>query len=59
MTDEDRIYTPEPERSRAVFSQQDFNLIRMAISHYLKELHDETEVKKYSNLHHRLGRITR
>lgn len=57
MTDEDRIHTPEPERSRAVFSQQDFKLIRTAISHYLKELDDQNEMRKYSNLHHRLGRL--
>ena len=57
MTEEDRPHAPEPERSRAVFSQQDFKLIRTAISHYLKELDDQAELRKYSNLHHRLGRI--
>jgi len=48
----------QPERSRAVFSQQDFELIRVAIAHYLQELKDKPEAVKYSNLYHRLGRIS-
>ena len=47
----------EPQRSRAVFSQQDFELIRVAIGHYMQTLEDRTEAVKYSNLYHRLGRI--
>jgi hypothetical protein len=46
-----------PERSRAVFSQQDFELIRTAIAHYLKDSDNGTDATKYSNLYHRLGRV--
>jgi hypothetical protein len=48
----------EPERSRAVFSQQDFGLIRAAIWHYLQDRPEDAERNKYSNLYHRLGRVT-
>lgn len=48
----------QPERSRAVFSQQDFDLIRIAVAHYLQTVEDPSEAAKYSNLHHRLGRIS-
>ncbi|MGI6246333.1 MAG: hypothetical protein ACOYJQ_11260 [Pseudochelatococcus sp.] len=47
----------QPHRSRAVFSQEDFDLIRTAIAHYLKEIGDKPESSKYSNLYHRLGRV--
>ncbi|MFC3442705.1 hypothetical protein ACFOKF_16130 [Sphingobium rhizovicinum] len=53
----DTIEKPEPARSRAVFSQQDFGLIRTAIAHYLKEVQDKPESVKYANLYHRLGRV--
>lgn len=49
----------EIQRSRAVFSSEDFELIRTAVGHYLRVVKDETESVKYSNLYHRLGRITR
>ncbi|MBD9541368.1 hypothetical protein IB276_18095 [Ensifer sp. ENS04] len=48
----------QPERSRAVFSQDDFELIRTAVAHYLQQLEDRQEATKYSNLYHRLGRIS-
>ncbi|MFA1677404.1 hypothetical protein ACDY97_33125 [Rhizobium mongolense] len=48
----------QPERPRAVLSQQDFELIRVAIAHYLQVVKDEPEATKYSNLYHRLGRIS-
>ncbi|MFK0335216.1 hypothetical protein ACIQUB_29315 [Rhizobium sp. NPDC090275] len=48
---------PQPERSRAVFSNEDFELIRVAIRHYMQELRDRPESIKYSNLYHRLGRL--
>ena len=57
MTDEQKPHPSEPQRSRAVFSQQDFNLIRTAITHYLRDVEDKTELMKYTNLHHRLGRV--
>ncbi len=53
----DNSKSREPERSRAVFSQEDFQLIRTAIGHYVKEIKDQPESMKYSNLYHRLGRI--
>ena len=51
------LQRPEPARSRAVFSPEDFGLIRTAIAHYLREVQDETESVKYANLYHRLGRV--
>jgi hypothetical protein len=53
----DTIEQPQPARSRAVFSQEDFGLIRTAIAHYLKEVQDQPESVKYANLYHRLGRV--
>lgn len=53
----DTIEKPQPTRSRAVFSQQDFGLIRTAIAHYLKEVQDQPESIQYANLYHRLGRV--
>jgi len=53
----DTAKTIQPERSRAVFSQEDFELIRTAISHYAREIKDRPEAVKYSNLYHRLGRV--
>lgn len=47
----------EPQRSRAVFSTEDFHLIRTAVAHYAREVKDKPESTKYSNLFHRLGRI--
>lgn len=47
----------EPQRSRAVFSQEDFELIRIAIASHLKTAVSEVEKIKYSNLYHRLGRV--
>ena len=48
----------QPTRSRAVFSQEDFGLIRTAIAHYLREVQDKPESVKYANLYHRLGRVS-
>lgn len=49
--------TNEPERSRAVFSPEDFKLLRTAIAHYLQEAKEDPNLGKYSNLYHRLGRV--
>lgn len=54
---EETIKLREPERSRAVFSQEDFELIRKAIGHYLAAVTTDHERTKYSNLYHRLGRV--
>src|SRR3546814_13536485 len=54
---QDEAATPEPARARAVFSTEDFQLLRTAVMHYLKEIEDQPESTKYSNLYHRLGRL--
>lgn len=53
----DSIEQSQPTRSRAVFSPEDFGLIRTAIAHYLQEVQDQPESIKYANLYHRLGRV--
>jgi hypothetical protein len=57
MSTNTKTKTSQPERSRAVFSNQDFELIRVAISHYLQQIKEQPEAVKYSNLYHRLGRV--
>lgn len=47
----------EPRRSRAVFSTEDFRLIREAVGSHLQVVRDSPESVKYSNLYHRLGRV--
>lgn len=47
----------EPTRSRAVFSTEDFELLKTAVAHYLKVIEDKPESSKYVNLYHRLGRL--
>ena len=46
----------EPTRSRAVFSSEDFGLLKDAVAHYLRAVQDKPESVKYANLYHRLGR---
>lgn len=48
----------EPQRARPVFSTEDFKLIRTAVAHYAREVKDQPESVKYSNLFHRLGRFS-
>ncbi|MGN6123177.1 MAG: hypothetical protein ACTHOJ_09505 [Sphingomonas oligoaromativorans] len=50
--------TPEPARARAVFSTEDFGLLRQAVAHYLHEVQDTPQSVKFSNLYHRLGRLS-
>jgi hypothetical protein len=47
----------EPQRARAVFSTEDFSLIREAVAHYLGEIKDQPESIKFAHLYHRLGRV--
>jgi hypothetical protein len=47
----------EPQRSRAVFSTEDFALMKEAIGDYLRKITDEPRSAKFSNLYHRLGRL--
>ena len=48
-----------PRSVRAVFSTEDFRLMRAAVVHYLKqpEVQDGPDSVRYSNLYHRLGRL--
>ena len=46
-----------PGRARAVFSTEDFQLLRTAVVHYLQEVKNSPDSIKYSNLYHRLGRL--
>lgn len=49
--------TNEPQPVRAVFSSEDFTLIRDSIAKYLQDV-DALNSIKYANLYHRLGRMT-
>ena len=47
----------EPQRSRAVFSTEDFTLLKEAIADYVKRIADDPRSAKFSSLYHRLGRL--
>lgn len=47
----------EPQRARAVFSTEDFRLLRNAVAHYAREKQDDPDSVKYSHLYHRLGSV--
>lgn len=47
----------DSQRPRAVFSSEDFDLLRTAITHYLKEVQEPPQQVKYANLFHRLNRL--
>lgn len=47
----------EPTRSRAVFSTEDFKLLREAVAGHLQQVKDSPDSVKYANLYHRLGRL--
>jgi len=47
----------EPERSRAVFSTEDFALMKEAVGAYVRQIADDPKSAKFSNLYHRLGRV--
>ena len=48
---------PEPARARAVFSTEDFALLREAVLTHLRSVQDSPDSIKFSNLYHRLGRL--
>ena len=48
----------EPIRSRAVFSTEDFELMKEAVAAYIKQIQDKPESSKFVNLYHRLGRLS-
>ncbi|MFZ5748013.1 MAG: hypothetical protein ACOY45_10230 [Pseudomonadota bacterium] len=49
--------TNEPQRSRAVFSTEDFRLLKEAVGDYMQKIADKPESVKFANLYHRLGRV--
>lgn len=55
---EDTMPNTEPSRSRAVFSTEDFDLMKEAVAHYVKKIVDEPRSAKFANLYHRLGRLS-
>ena len=58
MSDIDTPPPSEPRpRSRAVFSTEDFDLMKEAVGDYVKTLADDQRSSKFSNLYHRLGRL--
>lgn len=48
---------PQPARSRAVFSTEDFELLKEAVGDYTRKIADDPRSAKFSNLYHRLGRL--
>lgn len=48
---------PQPARARAVFSTEDFALLREAVATHLRAVADTPDSVKFSNLYHRLGRL--
>lgn len=46
------------ERPRAVFSTQDFELLRTAVSEHIRTCKDPDEADKYAHLLHRLRRVS-
>lgn len=57
MTERSEAQPNTPQRSRAVFSTEDFRLIREAVGTHLQQVKDSPESMKYANLYHRLGRV--
>ena len=46
-----------PIRQRAVFSTEDFALMKEAMAHYIASSRDNPNMAKFSSLYHRLGRL--
>lgn len=49
--------TEQQARPRAVFSTEDFELMKQAVAHYIRHVQDKPESTKLSALYHRLGRL--
>lgn len=47
-----------PQQVRAVFSTEDFALLRVAVAHYIGSAVNSENRTKYGNLYHRLGRLS-
>lgn len=50
---------PEPARPRAVFSSEDFRLLRVAVGYYMRQTEVDLgpDANRYATLYHRLGRL--
>ena len=48
----------EPSRSRAVFSTEDFQILKAAVADYMQKVKDTPQSVKVAALYHRLGRLT-
>lgn len=48
---------PQQQRSRAVFSTEDFALLKEAVGAYARGIADDPRSVKFANLYHRLGRL--
>ena len=60
MTDQDdqaRQQPREQTRARAVFSTEDFALMKEAVGAFITTVDDEPRLSKLAALYHRLGRI--
>ena len=51
--------TPQPRAVRAMFSNEDFGLLREAVAAYVRQIGEDPRSVKYVSLHHRLGRTGR
>ena len=58
MSTSSEIKNPGQERLRAVFSTQDFELLRAAVSEHMRHCKDPDESDKYAHLLHRLRRVS-
>lgn len=57
MTELKEDTSPAQARPRAVFSTQDFRLLKKAVGVYLEQIKDDPDSIKFANLYHRLGRL--
>ena len=48
----------DTQRPRAVFSNEDFALLKEALAEHVRRIADDPRSAKFSNLYHRLGRLT-
>ncbi len=58
MSTSSQINDPGQQRPRAVFSTQDFELLRAAVSEHIRHCKDPEESDKYAHLLHRLRRVS-
>ena len=48
----------DQQRARAVFSTDDFGLMKEAVGEYIKKLADDPRSSRLAALYHRLGRVS-